>query len=78
MNTEIAADAERRRANNGELTAVLGVDRYNQFVAQYDVSLTGGGAAAGTAASAVPAMDPAPRACQAGQRSVCVAHACTH
>lgn len=37
LRAEIAADKERRRANNGVLPSVLGVDGYNPSIIQYDV-----------------------------------------
>jgi len=54
LRAEIAADKERRRANNGVLPSVLGVDGYNPSIIQYDVPATGTAAAA-----PAPAMEPA-------------------
>jgi len=51
LRAEIAADKERRRANNGVLPSVLGVDGYNPSIIQYDVPVTG--------TAAAPAMEPA-------------------
>eukprot|EP00428_Durinskia_dybowskii_P066835 CAMPEP_0170387838 /NCGR_PEP_ID=MMETSP0117_2-20130122/17769_1 /TAXON_ID=400756 /ORGANISM="Durinskia baltica, Strain CSIRO CS-38" /LENGTH=616 /DNA_ID=CAMNT_0010643729 /DNA_START=35 /DNA_END=1885 /DNA_ORIENTATION=+ len=56
LRAEIAADKERRRANNGVLPSVLGVDGYNPSIIQYDVpSTVGGYTTAPSEAASVPA-----------------------
>lgn len=62
LRAEIAADKERRKANNGVLPSVLGVDGYNPSIIQYDVPSSAPAATASAPApSAAPATVPAKR-----------------